>query len=202
MKRTLGTVLLFIFITASTFAKGPKYIFYFIGDGMGPSHVIGTELYMGELQGVIGCPQRLSFTQFPASAFVTTFSRSNGVTDSAASGTALSTGSKTNNGAIGMMCDTVPLYSIATHLANEKMAIGVATTVPINHATPAAFYAHNKSRHNYSAIAQQMLSAGYDFYAGGDPKCSTDERERLFKQAEKEGYTIARGYRDYTQKAG
>lgn len=202
MKRTSVTVLLFIFITASTFAKGPKYIFYFIGDGMGPSHVIGTELYMGELQGVIGCPQRLSFTQFPASAFVTTFSRSNGVTDSAASGTALSTGSKTNNGAIGMMCDTVPLYSIATHLANENMAIGVATTVPINHATPAAFFAHNKSRHNYSAIAQQMLSAGYDFYAGGDPKCSTDERERLFKQAEKEGYTIARGYSDYTQKAG
>jgi len=147
MKRLFGTLMLLL-IVATSYGKGPKYIFFFIGDGMGPSHVLGTELYLGELQGVIGRPQKLCFTQFPETALVTTFSATNGVTDSAASGTALSTGTKTYNAAIGVDCDSLPVYSIAADLAKKGMAIGFATTVPINHATPAAFYAHNISRHN------------------------------------------------------
>ena len=83
MKRLFGLSLLLL-IAVVGFAKTPKYVFYFIGDGMGPSHVQGAELYLGELEGVIGRPNKLCFTQFPKSAFVTTFSKSNGVTDSAA----------------------------------------------------------------------------------------------------------------------
>lgn len=201
MKRVFGTLLLLL-ITATSYGKGPKYIFYFIGDGMGPSHVLGTELYLGELQGVIGRPQKLCFTQFPESAFVTTYSATNGVTDSAASGTALSTGSKTYNSAIGVDCDTLPVYSVAAHLAAKGMAIGVATTVPINHATPSAFYAHNMSRHNYDSIAPWMLKAGYDFYAGGDVKGSSETRDIVYGKAQEQGYAIARGYSDYKKKAG
>ena len=201
MKRIFGTLLLLL-ITATSYGKGPKYIFYFIGDGMGPSHVLGTELYLGELQGVIGRPQKLCFTQFPESAFVTTYSATNGVTDSAASGTALSTGSKTYNSAIGVDCDTLPVYSVAAHLAAKGMAIGVATTVPINHATPSAFYAHNMSRHNYDSIAPWMLKAGYDFYAGGDVKGSSETRDIVYGKAQEQGYAIARGYSDYKKKAG
>lgn len=183
------------------YAKGPKYIFYFIGDGMGPSHVLGTELYLGELQGVIGRPQKLCFTQFPESAFVTTYSATNGVTDSAASGTALSTGHKTYNAAIGVGRDTVEVYSVAADLADKGMAIGVATTVPINHATPSAFYAHNMSRHNYDEIAPWMLEAGYDFYAGGDVKGHDETRKNVYDKAKEQGYAIARGYNDYLAKA-
>ena len=199
MKRFLGTLLLLL-IVATGFAK-PKYIFYFIGDGMGPSHVLATELYLGELQGVIGRPQKLIFTQFPESAFVTTFSASNGVTDSAASGTALATGSKTSNGRIGTDVDGNNLNSVAYYAKNSGMAVGIATTVCINHATPSAFYAHNNSRHNYNEIAQWMLEADYDFYAGGDAKCSSEQRNDLYGRAEKQGYTIARGYDDYKTKA-
>lgn len=188
-------------IVAVGYAKGPKYIFYFIGDGMGPSHVLGTELYLGELQGVIGRPQKLCFTQFPESAFVTTYSATNGVTDSAASGTALSTGHKTYNAAIGVGRDTVEVYSVAADLADKGMAIGVATTVPINHATPSAFYAHNMSRHNYDSIAPWMLRAGYDFYAGGDVKGSDKTRALVYGKAKEQGYAIARGYNDYLAKA-
>ena len=188
-------------IVAVGYAKGPKYIFYFIGDGMGPSHVLGTELYLGELQGVIGRPQKLCFTQFPESAFVTTYSATNGVTDSAASGTALSTGHKTYNAAIGVGRDTVEVYSVAADLADKGMAIGVATTVPINHATPTAFYAHNMSRHNYDEIAPWMLEAGYDFYAGGDVKGYDETRKNVYGKAKEQGYTIARGYNDYLAKA-
>lgn len=193
--------MLLLLIVATGYAEGPKYIFYFIGDGMGPSHVLGTELYLGEMQGVIGRPHKLCFTQFPESAFVTTFSATNGVTDSAASGTALSTGSKTYNSAIGVNKDTTDVYSIATDLADKGMAIGVATTVPINHATPSAFYAHNMSRHNYDSIAPWMLRAGYDFYAGGDVKGSNDTRALVYGKAQEQGYSIARGYNDYKKKA-
>ena len=193
--------MLLLLLVASSNAKGPKYIFYFIGDGMGPSHVLGTELYLGELQGVIGRPQKLCFTQFPESAFVTTFSASNGVTDSAASGTALSTGTKTYNAAIGVDSNKQPIYSVATFLDQAGMAIGVATTVPINHATPSAFYAHNVDRNNYDSIAPWMLRTGYDFYAGGDPKCNDNTRKELYRQAAEEGYTIARGYADYNRLA-
>ena len=193
--------MLLLLIVVVGYAKGPKYIFYFIGDGMGPSHVLGTELYLGELQGVIGRPQKLCFTQFPESAFVTTYSATNGVTDSAASGTALSTGNKTYNAAIGVGRDTVDVYSVAADLADKGIAIGVATTVPINHATPSAFYAHNMSRHNYDEIAPWMLEAGYDFYAGGDVKGSDKTRALVYGKAKEQGYTIARGYNDYLAKA-
>lgn len=189
-----------LLVVATGFAK-PKYIFYFIGDGMGPSHVLATELYLGELQGVIGRPQKLVFTQFPESAFVTTFSASNGVTDSAASGTALSTGSKTSNGRIGKDAEGNDVYSVARTAKNCGMAVGVATTVCINHATPSAFYAHNVDRNNYNEIAQWMLDADYDFYAGGDAKCTAEQRSNLYGRAEKQGYTIARGYDDYKSKA-
>ena len=199
MKRILGTLLLLLF-TATGFAQ-PKYIFYFIGDGMGPSHVLATELYLGELQGVIGRPQKLVFTQFPESAFVTTFSASNGVTDSAASGTALSTGSKTSNGRIGTDADGNNIYSVALAAKNAGMAVGIATTVCINHATPSAFYAHSASRNYYNEIAQWMLEADYDFYAGGDAKCTNEQRDDLYGRAEKQGYTIARGYDDFKSKA-
>lgn len=187
-----------LLIVATGFSKSPKYIFYFIGDGMGPSHVRGTELFFSEL---FGQELRLPFTTFPHTAFVTTHSASNGVTDSAASGTALATGSKANNGYIGVDANGEDVYSIA-HKAKERgLAVGIATTVPINHATPAAFYAHNKSRNNYNEIAQWMLTADYDFYAGGDVKCSKEQRNTLYGKAKEQGYTIARGYSDYKAKA-
>jgi alkaline phosphatase len=201
MKRLLGTLLLLL-VVATGYGKGPKYIFYFIGDGMGPSHVLGTELYLGELQGTIGRPQKLCFTQFPESAFVTTYSATNGVTDSAASGTALSTGSKSYNKAIGVDKDSLHVYSVASDLAGKGMAIGVATTVPINHATPSAFYAHNINRNNYDSIAPWMLKAGYDFYAGGDVYGSSKNRTIVYDKAKEMGYTISRGYNDFCTKAG
>ena len=200
MKKTV-TTLCMLLLAVCIMGKGPKYVFYFIGDGMGPSHLLGTELFLGEKDGKIGRTQPLCFTQFPHTAFVTTFSASNGVTDSAASGTALATGHKTTNGYIGAAPDGTPVYSVAHAAKQSGYAVGVATTVCINHATPGAFYAHNNSRNNYHDIAREMLVANYDFYAGGDAKCSDEQRKTLYADAEKQGYTIARGYDDYLAKA-
>lgn len=199
--KKIVTFFVILFVAISATGKNPKYIFYFIGDGMGPSHVLGTELFLGEKQGKIGRPSPLCFTQFPNTAFVTTFSASNGVTDSAASGTALATGHKTNNGHLGVTPAGEPVYSVAHAAKKAGYAVGIATTVCINHATPGAFYAHNKSRNNYHEIAQDMLTAAYDFYAGGDVKCNDTQRAELYTKAEKQGYTIARGYTDYLAKA-
>ena len=201
MKRIFGTLLLLL-IVATGLSKSPKYIFYFIGDGMGPSHVRGTELFFSEVfKPVIKKNVKIPFTTFPHVAFVTTHSASNGVTDSAASGTALATGSKANNGYIGVDANGEEVYSVAHKAKEAGLAVGIATTVPINHATPAAFYAHNKSRNNYHDIAQWMLTADYDFYAGGDAKCTHEQREVLYGKAQEQGYTIARGYEDYKAKA-
>ena len=197
MKRLFGLSLLLL-IAMVGFAKTPKYVFYFIGDGMGPSHVLGTEYYLGELEGVIGRPNKLCFTQFPKTAFVSTFSKSNGVTDSAASGTALATGSKTKNGYLGVEMDTTIVYSVAHAAKQAGYAVGVSTTVGINHATPGAFYAHQPGRSRYYEIGCDMLTADYDFYAGGDLIMGkSEQRDEIYAKAKEQGYTIARGYDDY-----
>ena len=87
MKRFMY-LLFFVLLAGVTYAQQAKYVFYFIGDGMGVNQVLGTEMYRGELEGKIGVTPLL-FTQFPYATIATTFSATNGVTDSAAAGTAL-----------------------------------------------------------------------------------------------------------------
>lgn len=182
-----------------------KYVFYFIGDGMGVNQVNGTETYLAAIEGRIGTSP-LCFAQFPVAGLVTTFSASNGITDSAAGGTALATGNKTKNGALGVKEDlTTPVQSVAAAAKAEGKAVGIATSVSVDHATPASFYAHVKNRSMYHQIGKDLISAGFDFYAGSDflepenKELSGDQS--LYEQCEKAGYTIARGYADYREKA-
>ena len=138
-------------ITASAFAQQrAKYVFYFIGDGMGVNQVNGTETFYAALEGRIGVSP-LCFTAFPNSGFVTTYSATNGVTDSAAGGTALATGRKTKNGVLGMLPDAAtPVNSVAVWAQQSGNAVGIATSVSVDHATPASFYAHVPDRCTYS----------------------------------------------------
>lgn len=205
MKRFMY-VLLFVLLTGATYAQQAKYVFYFIGDGMGVNQVQGTELYRGELEGKIGITP-IWFTQFPYATTATTFSATNGVTDSAAAGTALATGNKTQNGTIGMKQDLqTEVSSVAVWAKNKGCRVGVTTSVSVDHATPAAFYAHDPSRGSYYKIGTDLYKAGFDFYAGSDfidpnNKDNKDgNSENLYTMAEKNGYTIARGYKDYLKK--
>jgi len=183
-------------------AQEAKYVFYFIGDGMGQNQVQLAELYQGELDGYIGV-KPLLFTQFPQASVATTFSRTNGVTDSAASGTALSTGTKTANGCIGVALDKkTPLKSIALRAKEAGKKVGVSSSVGVNHATPAAFYAHDESRKHYNSIGRQLPETGFDFYAGSDFwGVALSDSAGLYNLARSKGYTIARGYDDYAKKA-
>lgn len=188
-----------------SFAQQAKYVFYFIGDGMGVNQVQGTELFQGEMKGEIAI-EPLCFTQFPVSTVATTFSATNGVTDSAAAGTALATGNKTKNGAIGVLKDLeTPVNSVAVWAKNSGRKVGVATSVSVDHATPAAFYAHEAGRGSYYNIGADLYAAGFDFYAGSDfmePDNKEDlSAKNLYKMADEYGYSIARGYNDYTKKS-
>lgn len=188
-----------------SFAQQAKYVFYFIGDGMGVNQVQGTELFQGEMKGEIAI-EPLCFTQFPVSTVATTFSATNGVTDSAAAGTALATGNKTKNGAIGVLKDLeTPVNSVAIWAKNSGRKVGVATSVSVDHATPAAFYAHEAGRGSYYNIGADLYAAGFDFYAGSDfmePDNKKDKSAKnLYKMADEYGYSIARGYNDYTKKS-
>ena len=134
MKKLSITILFFLLAFCQINAQQAKYVFYFIGDGMGVNQVQGTELYLGELEGKIGITP-LQFTQFPYATVATTFSATNGVTDSAAAGTALATGNKTKNGAIGVLKDLqTPVYSVATWAKERGCRVGVATSVSVDHA--------------------------------------------------------------------
>lgn len=144
-------------------ADAPKYIFYYIGDGMGMGPSVATEMYNRQ---VLGNDTPITMMQFPVAGFCLTYSASSPVTDSAAAGTALSTGFKTKNGMLGMTPDSVPVYSVARALQHEGYGIGIATSVAPDDATPGAFYAHVPHRSMYYDIGVDAAHSGYQFLAG------------------------------------
>lgn len=207
MLRKAFSALFLLFIALGAMAESrAKYVFYFIGDGTGVNQVYGTETYLAALEGRIGVTP-LCFTQFPNVALVTTYSATNGVTDSAAGGTALSTGNKTKNGALGVLADlTTPVSSIAYWAQKAGAAVGVSTSVSIDHATPAAFYAHVPQRQMYHEIGEELPKSGFDFFGGSDflkptAKDAPAGSPTLYDLCQQAGYTIARGYKDFQKKA-
>jgi alkaline phosphatase len=209
--KKLTSILLFLLLAAVNLqAQQAKYVFYFIGDGMGTNQVLGTEMYLSELKGEIGVTPLL-FAQFPNSAIATTFSAFNGVTDSAAGGTALATGNKTKNGAIGVTKDlSTEANSVASWAKDNGYRVGVSSSVTIDHATPASFYAHEGDRGSSYNIGLDVIKANFDFYAGSDFDDPTNRKESrkdgksyesLYDLTQKAGYTLARGYKDYQKKA-
>ena len=201
--RFLTLVSLFVMALGAMAQGRAKYVFYFIGDGMGVNQVNAAETYLGHLDGRIGI-QELCFPSFPYVGLINTQSATNGVTDSAAGGTALASGHKTKNGALGVLKDlTTPITSIADWAREAGAAVGITTSVSVDHATPAAFYAHIGSRNEYYKIGEQLTKTEVDFFGASDfnkPE-NPDGGPDLYEQARKNGFTIARGYKDYQQKA-
>lgn len=181
-----------------------KYVFFFIGDGMGLSHVALTEAYNAAKKGKIGS-EPLLFTQFPYIGLATTYSASNMITCSSASGTALASGYKTKNYMVGMKPDSTDLYQISYKLKELGYRVGVMTTVQLDNATPAAFYAHNIRRTNYYDISMQLPLSGFDFFGGGGFEGAEKEKvenakNKIFEQIDKYGYTVAYGTDEYKAK--
>jgi len=141
-----------------------KYVFLFIGDGMGHRQVFLTEKYneLNHLEPLIFLNNKWSF-----GLSMTECADSNKITDSGAGGTAIACGERTSYGKIGEY-KGIELESIAEHLIRKmSFKIGIITTVPINHATPASFYGHEPTRRNYDNLTNDLIASGFDFFAGG-----------------------------------
>lgn len=133
-----------------------KNIIFIIGDGMGPNQM-----------SLVPSPN--NFERSHSIGFSKTYSASHRVTDSAAGGTALACGIKTNNGVLGMNADSVPFTSIMYELSQSGFATGEVASCRITHATPAAFYAHQINRGMDAEILSDLYKNGPDvFVAGGN----------------------------------
>ncbi|WP_346356017.1 alkaline phosphatase [Azotosporobacter soli] len=147
----------------------PKYVFYLIGDGMGQSHRTIATIAKNNIgsapKGQALKP--LTMDSFPVIGMNTTQSYDQLVTDSAAAGTALACGVKTDNKSIGQTPDGKRLKSVLEGARDNGWSTGLVTTTRITHATPAAFAAHIDHRDKEDQIAAQLVDSGVNVLLGG-----------------------------------
>lgn len=153
----------FMAVSFASWSDAPKYVFYFIGDGMGISEVTNAQLFN---RNVLKNEKPLLMTTFPVASMATTHSANSDVTDSAAAGTALATGIKTKNSMLGMAPDTTAVTSIAKVLFDDGYGVGLVTSVAIDDATPGAFYTHVANRNQFYDTGRLLAESGYQFAAG------------------------------------
>lgn len=152
----------FVCASAVAFAAAPKYVFVFIGDGMStPQRLMAEDFSKRTGRG------ELAMNHLARRTETATKSANKVVTDSAAAATAIACGEKTDNGMLGMRPDGTRLESVAAVAKKAGRKVGIVTTVTIVHATPAGFYAHNRSRGDSRAIAMDLVKSGFDYFAGG-----------------------------------
>ena len=194
-------------------AQAPKYVFLFIGDGMSYPQIQSTSDFLGALddedywqaqpslddnQGaILDGPEYLNFMNFEAAGSAVTYDSNSFAPDSASTATSIATGYKTYSGSINVdETGTISYETIAEKLRDQKdWEIGVITSVNLNHATPAAFYAHQASRSSYYEIGLELVASDFDYFAGGgllDPTGSEGDQEDLYALAAEAGYTVAR----------
>lgn len=199
---------LFGLVTANVLERLPKeeerakYIFLMIGDGMGAANVGVTESYLSYKAGKLGGEQ-LMFTTFPYYGTATTHSANKNVTCSAAAATAIARGIKINNYMLGMQADSTTAPTVSQLLHDEGYQVGIMSTVPANHATPAGFYAIAGNREDYYNITKQIPASGYEFIGGaglyqfnGADNNSQPSDEYL----EENGYEVCFGVKEFNEK--
>lgn len=178
MKRSLSLLLTLCCLMACVPAAmaeetaAPKYVFMFIGDGMGNPQVTATQYYLGSIQNPdakFPVPADLSFTTFPCLGLMTTYDASSFCPDSASTATSMASGEKTLSGVINYDTTLTEPFKLITEYAKEAgKKVGVITSVSVDHATPAAYYAKATSRSQYYDIAVQGVTGNtLDYLAGG-----------------------------------
>lgn len=206
----LATVLISFFVAVSPGVAGTgkvetkaKYVFLFIGDGMGVAQRNAAELYLAGEKGV-DRPEnaKLVMNGLPCQGMNTTYDLSSVIPDSASTATAIATGHKTSSGTIGMdPSGRISYENIAETARKNHWKVGILTTVSLDHATPAAFYAHVASRRQMYDISMQMVNSGFDYFAGGQFLEPVDRKDgtkpNAVEVARKNGYTVAVGRGDF-----
>ena len=197
----------------STALKAPKYVFLFIGDGMSYPQFQSAADYLGALadpdyqlaepslddnQGaVLDGPVELNFMDFDVVGSAVTYDSNSFAPDSASTATSISTGHKTYSGSINVDETATVEYETITEKVHDQlgMKVGVISSVNLNHATPAAFYAHQASRNDYYDIGLELVESGFEYFAGGGllkPTGADGDQEDLYTLAEKAGYDVVK----------
>ena len=186
--------LLVLSLTASAAEIQPvKYVFLFIGDGMSFPQRQMAEEYVQKTEN-----RGLKINAMPYQAITTTYAAGDQyVTDSAAAGTAIACGVKTKNGVLGLDVNGERVESVAELAKKNGRKVGILTSVTINHATPAAFYAHNGSRSSDYDISLDLIASGFDYFGGGGVSGSNNRnaenyRGDIYALAAEAGYTVCR----------
>ena len=182
-----------------------KYVFLFIGDGMGNIPVSAAEYFLGPDNGDEGKGQAqaqpLNFSQFPVIGLQNPTDADHYVPDSAATATAFGNGVKIDSNVIGLTPGyTEQTESVAEKAKNDGKAVGILSTVTLNHATPSAFYANVEHRNNYYEIGEQMALSNFDYFAGGSLGRRTGDNEDqkdLYEVLKENGYTVAESKEDF-----
>jgi alkaline phosphatase len=145
-----------------------RYVFLFIGDGMSMTQINAAEAYLKSQRETDIGVEKLAFSQFPNQGLTTTYDAGSFITDSASAGTAIATGHKTLSGVINMDTSKSIKYTTIAEMAKAAgMKVGVISSVNLDHATPACFYAKEASRNNYYNIGVQLANSSFDYFAGG-----------------------------------
>ena len=159
-------IIIAILLAVTTFVNAQKYVFLFIGDGMGQSDVDLYEAYLAEKDGKEGFVQS-NISKIPLLSMCTTHCKNRRITDSGAAGSAIACGQKFNVGEIAYSETGNQPKSIAKVAKEKGMKVGIISTAPMNHATPASFYANQPTRKNYYQIGLQLAESNFDFFGGG-----------------------------------
>ncbi len=189
----------------------PKYVFLFIGDGMSYPQIQSTADYLGALKdtdyfmaqpslddnqgAILDGPEYLNFMNFEAAGSAVTYDSNSFAPDSASTATSIATGYKTYSGTIGVSEDYTVSYETIAEKVHEQlgMKVGIITSVNLNHATPAAFYAHQASRNSYYEIGLDLVASDFEYFAGGGLKTitgSNKDQTNLYELAANAGYKV------------
>jgi len=160
-----------------------KNVILMIGDGMGLATMYSAMTVSDHPLNIVRCK---------TIGLQKTNSANNYITDSAAAGTAIATGNKTNNGVIGMDSKGIRVKSILEIAEENGLATGLVSTSSVTHATPASFIAHQASRGSYEDIALDFLKTDVDVFIGGgyDHFAKRDDKLNLIDSLKARGYEV------------
>lgn len=187
--------------TETTEGKVPKYVFLFIGDGMSYPQIQTTNYYLSAMaddgDDILTSQNNLNMTDFPVAGSAQTYDSTSFCPDSASTATSIATGHKTYSGTINMDENMETSYETIAEKLKDQLGykVGILTSVNLNHATPAAFYAHQASRNSYYEIGQELIASEFDYFAGGgllQPTGAEEDQTDLYQLAEEAGYTVVK----------
>lgn len=177
----------------------PRYVFLFIGDGMGLAQTALAEAYRASSLGDTLGFSATAWSGFPSLGMATTQCANRRITESSAAATAFATGSKTLDGTLSLdPHDASPMRTLAEEARDQGRSVGILTTTSIDHATPAAFYSHVPDRNRYHEIGIALARSRMQVFAGGsfrDPEGihAAHRGSSVWSLVEKAGYEVVRG---------